>query len=75
MNNTTTKPLNQNRMKNELKLMGYYINVTRKDQVVQIKDLQRGKVWYEVIRQSDVNTIKEFCCTEIRFKNLYIERR
>lgn len=62
-------------MEKELKLMGYYINVTRKDQVVQIKDLQRGRVWYEVIRQTDSNTIREFCCSEIRFKNLYIERR
>jgi hypothetical protein len=61
-------------MKNELKLMGYYINVTRKDQVVQIKDLQRSKVWYEVIRQNDLNTIKEFCCTIERFNNLYIPR-
>ena len=38
-------------MNQELKTMGYYINVTRTDQVVQIKDLQRGRVWYEVIRQ------------------------
>jgi len=60
LRNTTTKPLNQNRMKNELKVMGYYINSTREDQCVQIKDLKRGIVWYEVIRQSDVNTIKEF---------------
>ena len=61
-------------MKNELKVMGYYINSTREDQCVQIKDLKRGMVWYEVIRQIDANTIKEFCCTEIRFKNLYIQR-
>ena len=47
-------------MKNELKLMGYYINVTRKDQVVQIKDLQRSKVWYEVIRQHDSNLSSKF---------------
>lgn len=59
----------------ELKEMGYYINVSRPDQLVQIKALQRGKLWYEVIRQSDANTIKEFCCTETRFKNLYIEKR
>jgi hypothetical protein len=62
-------------MKKELKLMGYYINSTREDQCVQIKDLKRGIVWYEVIRQIDANTIKDFCCTETRFKNLYIERR
>ena len=61
-------------MNQELKLMGYYINVTRTDQVVQIKDLQRSKVWYEVIRQHDPNTIKEFCCTIERFNNLYIPR-
>jgi myo-inositol-hexaphosphate 3-phosphohydrolase len=62
-------------MKKELKEMNYYINSTREDQCVQIKDLKRGMVWYEVIRQNDINTITEFCCTEQRFKNLYIERR
>jgi hypothetical protein len=62
-------------MKNELKIMGYYINSTREDQLVQIKDIQRGKLWYEVIRQSDRNTITEFCCTETRFKNLYIQKK
>ena len=62
-------------MKNELKIMGYYINSTREDQCVQIKDIQRGKLWYEVIRQSDRNTIREFCCTETRFKNLYIQKK
>lgn len=62
-------------MNQELKLMGYYINCTRTDQVVQIKDLQRGRVWYEVIRQNDRNTITDFCCTEERFKNLYIPRK
>ena len=76
LTNTTTKPLNQNKMKiNELKEMGYYINVTRPDQVVQIKALQRGKLWYEVIRQYDKNTISEFCCSQERFKNLYIEKK
>lgn len=59
----------------ELKIMGYYINSTREDQVVQIKALQRGKLWYEVIRQSDKNTISEFCCSQERFKNLYIEKK
>ena len=72
--NTTTKPLNQNKMK-ELKEMGYYINSTREDQLVQIKALQRGKLWYEVIRQHDKNTINEFCCSQERFKNLYIEKK
>lgn len=62
-------------MKNELKEMGYYINCTRTDQVVQIKALQRDKLWYEVIRQHDKNTITEFCCSQIRFKNLYIEKK
>jgi len=59
----------------DLKIMGYYINSTREDQLVQIKDIQRGKLWYEVIRQSDANTIREFCCTETRFKNLYIQKK
>jgi len=61
-------------MKTELKLMGYYVNVTRKDQVVQIKELKRGMVWYEVLRQDDRNTITDFYCTEVRFNNLYIPR-
>jgi hypothetical protein len=73
-NNTTMKPLNQNKMK-ELKEMAYYINVTRPDQLVQIKAIQRNKLWYEVIRQHDKNTITEFCCSQERFKNLYIEKR
>ena len=72
--NTTMKPLNQNKMK-ELKEMAYYINCTRTDQVVQIKALQRDKLWYEVIRQHDKNTISEFCCSQERFKNLYIEKK
>jgi hypothetical protein len=59
----------------ELKIMGYYINSTREDQLVQIKDIQRGKLWYEVIRQHDRNTITEFCCSQERFKNLYIEKK
>ena len=62
-------------MKKELKLMGYYINSTREDQVVQIKELKRGMVWYEVLRQHDINTITDFYCTQERFNNLYIERR
>ena len=62
-------------MTKELKEMAYYINCTRTDQVVQIKALQRDKLWYEVIRQHDKNTISEFCCSQERFKNLYIEKQ
>lgn len=62
-------------MTKELKEMGYYINSTREDQCVQIKDLTKTKVWYEVIRQHDRNTINEFCCSQERFKNLYIEKK
>lgn len=62
-------------MTKELKEMGYYINSTRQDQIVQIKAIQRGKLWYEVIRQHDRNTINEFCCSQERFKNLYIEKK
>ena len=62
-------------MTKELKEMAYYINVSRPDQIVQIKALQRGKLWYEVIRQHDKNTINEFCCSQERFKNLYIEKK
>lgn len=61
--------------KDELKLMGYYMNVTREDQIVQIKDLKRGMVWYEVIRQHDINQITEFCCTAERFNNLYVKSK
>ena len=66
---------NRKLMRNELKTRAYYINSTRDDQVVQIKDIQRGKLWYEVIRQNDRNTLIEFCCSETRFKNIYIEKR
>jgi hypothetical protein len=62
-------------MTKELKIMGYYINSTREDQCVQIKDIQRGKLWYEVIRQYDKNTISEFCCSQERFKNLYTQKK
>ena len=62
-------------MKNELKLMGYYVNVTRKDQVVQIKDFKKDKVWYETIRQYETNPITEFCCSVERFKRLYIKTK
>lgn len=61
-------------MTKELKEMGYYTNVTRTDQVVQIKEITSTKVWYEVIRQNAKNTITEFCCTRERFTNLYVPR-
>jgi hypothetical protein len=59
----------------ELKEMAYYTNVTRTDQVVQIKEITSTKVWYEVIRQNAKNTITEFCCTRERFKRLYIKTK
>jgi myo-inositol-hexaphosphate 3-phosphohydrolase len=59
----------------DLKTMGYYFNVTRTDQVVQIIDLKKDKVWYQVIRQYDQNTITEFCCTRERFNNLYLPKQ
>jgi len=62
-------------MTKELKEMANYINVSRPDQLIQIKALQRNKLWYEVIRQHDKNTINEFCCSQERFKNLYIEKK
>jgi hypothetical protein len=61
-------------MKTELKVMGYYQNTTR-NQVVQIKDVKRGMVWYEVLRQDEANPISEFCCTQERFNNLYIKSK
>lgn len=61
-------------MKDELKLMGYYENVTR-NQIVQIKDYKKDKLWYETIRQDDTNPITEFCCTIERFKRLYIKTK
>ena len=36
-------------MKKELKIMGYYINSTREDQVVQIKELKRAN---EILRKA-----------------------
>jgi hypothetical protein len=61
-------------MKDKLTLMGYYKNVTR-DQVVQIKDLKKDKLWYETIRQYEANPITEFCCSVERFKRLYIKTK
>ena len=61
-------------MKTELKVMGYYQNTTR-NQVVQIKDVKRGMVWYEVLRQDEANPISEFCCTQERFNNLYVKTK
>jgi len=61
-------------MKTELKVMGYYQNTTR-NQVVQIKDVKRGMVWYEVLRQDEANPISEFCCTQERFNNLYVKSK
>mgnify|MGYP006267191875 CR=1 FL=1 len=60
--------------KNNLTIMGYYENVTR-NQIVQIKDIQTTKLWYEVIRQDATNPISEFCCTIERFKRLYIKTK
>jgi hypothetical protein len=59
---------------NDLKVMGYYKNVTR-EQVVQIKDITSTKLWYEVIRQYETNPITEFCCSVERFKRLYIKTK
>jgi hypothetical protein len=61
-------------MNEDLKVMGYYKNVTR-EQIVQIKDFKRDKLWYETIRQDEANTIKEFCCSTERFKRLYIKTK
>ena len=61
-------------MSEDLKIMGYYQNVTR-DQVVQIKDFKKEKLWYEVIRQYEANPITEFCCSTERFKRLYIKTK
>jgi hypothetical protein len=58
----------------DLKIMGYYKNTTR-EQIVQIKDFKRDKLWYETIRQDEANTIKEFCCSTDRFKRLYIKTK
>jgi hypothetical protein len=58
----------------DLKVMGYYQNTTR-NQVVQIKDVKRGMVWYEVLRQDEANPISEFCCTQERFNNLYVKSK
>lgn len=59
----------------QLKIMGRYYNTTRPDQIVQIKDMKRNMMWYEILRQDDVNTITEFCCSQERFVRLYAEKR
>jgi hypothetical protein len=58
----------------DLKVMGYYKNTTR-EQIVQIKDFKKDKLWYETLRQVESNTITEFCCTQERFVRLYAEKR
>jgi len=62
------------KMKDDLQIMGYYKNTTR-EQIVQIKDLKRDKLWYETIRQHEINPITEFCCSTERFKRLYIKTK
>jgi hypothetical protein len=61
-------------MNEDLKVMAYYKNTTR-EQVVQIKDFKKDKVWYEVIRQYEANPITEFCCSVERFNNLYVKSK
>jgi hypothetical protein len=61
-------------MSEDLKIMGYYQNVTR-NQIVQIKDFKKDKLWYEVIKQDEANPITEFCCSVERFKRLYIKTK
>jgi hypothetical protein len=61
-------------MKDDLQIMGYYKNTTR-EQIVQIKDLKKDKLWYETIRQHETNPITEFCCSVERFKRLYIKTK
>jgi hypothetical protein len=61
-------------MTDKLTLMGYYKNLTR-NQIVQIKELKKNRVWYEIIRQDEKNPINEFCCTVERFNNLYVKSK
>ena len=67
--------MNYTNKKTELEVMGYYINSTREDQLVQIKDLVNGKCYYEVLKQHDPNPIDEFICTQERFQRLYIKKQ
>jgi hypothetical protein len=62
------------KMKDDLQIMGYYKNTTR-EQIVQIKDFKKDKLWYETIRQHETNPITEFCCSVERFKRLYIKTK
>lgn len=66
-NNTTTKPLNQNRM---IELNKTYKNETREQLVVPISE-KEGMVIYQVTKKSTDNPITEFKCTTARFLNLY----
>lgn len=67
------KPLNQNKMEKieQLREMTRYYNLTRHDQIVEIKQIQGGTLWYEVIQQNAINKKTEFCCSVGRFINLY----
>jgi hypothetical protein len=53
---------------------GIYQNSTR-NQTVQVLSLDNGRVSYQVINGNENNSIRQFVCTEERFKRLYIKQK
>jgi hypothetical protein len=55
-------------------MKGVYENSTR-NQIVQIVSSDDTKVSYQVISGNENNSMREFVCTEERFKRLYIKQK
>ena len=55
-------------------MKGIYENSTR-NQTVQVLSSDNIRVSYQVISGNENNSIREFVCTENRFKRLYIKQK
>ena len=55
-------------------MIGIYENSTR-NQIVQVFSSGNKTVSYQVISGNENNSIREFVCTENRFKRLYIKQK
>jgi hypothetical protein len=55
-------------------MTGAYKNSTR-NQFVEVCVLDNKRVSYKVISGNENNSIREFVCTEERFKRLYIKQK
>jgi hypothetical protein len=55
-------------------MKGLYQNSTR-NQSVEVLSLYDERVCYQVINGNENNSIRQFVCTEERFKRLYIKQK